>query len=226
MSIEIRRARPDDVDAIATIAQLSFGTAVDETHIRHLLLLNRNFTCAATLSNRVVGFADCFLTVSGEDEIRLELDLLGVHPSARGRGAGRQLVRSSIELARRLDVASIRALVAADNVVMQRLCAALQFQRETGSCALFVRSPTPTAAAQRNPAAACLIPVETLTYSGIWIEGDFSQPSISHALSVANQRKLETVGAVVSHADAAAQSLFRASGFACRGTFDWWTINL
>ena len=225
MSIQIRRAAADDAPVIAAISRLSFGAAMNESRIRHLLLLNRNVTWVAVLSGGAVGFADCFLTASKDDEVRLELDLLAVHPQARGRRVGRRLVRAGIERAKRLGAASIRALVAADNHAMQRLCAALGFRRSKESYALFVISPHP-ASPHKNNAAAVLIPVETLTYSGIWIEGGFSQAAINNALFVANERKLTTVGAVASNEDAAAQSLFRANGFDCLGAFDWWTINL
>ncbi len=90
MSIQIRRAAVDDAPAIAAISRLSFGTAMDEARIRHLLLLNRNITWVAVLSGGAAGFADYFLTVSQDDEVRLELDLLAVHPQARGMAAGRR----------------------------------------------------------------------------------------------------------------------------------------
>ena len=225
MSIQIRRAAVDDAPAIAAISRLSFGTAINESRIRHLLLLNRNITWVAVLSGGAAGFADYFLTVSRDDEVRLELDLLAVHPQARGMAAGQRLVGVGIEQAKRLGAASVRALVAADNHAMQRLCAALGFRRSKESYALFVISPHP-ASPHKNNAAAVLIPVETLIYSGIWIEGGFSQAAIDNALFVAHSRRLATVGAVASNEDAAAQSLFRANGFDCLGAFDWWTINL
>lgn len=75
MSIQIRRAVADDALAIAMISRASLDTEMDEARLRHLLLLNRGFTVVAS-SNRALGFADCFLTVSQDDDIRLELDLL------------------------------------------------------------------------------------------------------------------------------------------------------
>ena len=224
MSIQIRRAVADDAPAIAAISRASLDTEMDEARLRHLLLLNRGFTVVAS-SNRALGFADCFLTVSQDDDIRLELDLLAVHPEARGKGIGRELVHAGIEQAKRLGVASLRALVAVDNHVMQGLSAALGFRPSQDNSTLFVTSPHPTSPHQ-NPVKSALIPVETLTYDGIWIEGDIDQTAIDNALFIAHARKLTTVGAVVSSQDAAAQSLFRANGFDCLDKYDWWTFNL
>ena len=225
MSIQIRRAVADDAADIAMISGASLNTEMDEARLRHLLLLRRGFTFVAALSNGVVGFADYFLTASQDDDIRLEFDLLAVHPQARGRGIGRELIRAGIKQAKRLDVSILRALVAADNTSMQGLCAALEFQPSQDNSALFVTSPRPTSHHQNN-AKSILIPVETLTYAGIWIEGAVSQAAIDNALFIAHARKLTTVGAVVSSQAAAAAALFRANHFDCRGKYDWWTFNL
>ena len=226
MSIQIRRAVADDAADIAMISGASLDTEMDEARLRHLLILRRGFTFVAALSSRVVGFADYFLTVSQDDEIRLEFDLLAVHPTARGRGIGRRLVHAGIEQAGRLGAASIRALVAVDNHAMQRLGAAHQFQRSKERFALFVSARYPRSPSCANNVQACLIPVETLTYAGIWIEGAVSQAAIDNALFIASARKLTTVGAVVSSQDAVAAALFRANHFDCLDKYHWWTFNL
>ena len=226
MSIQIRRAAADDAADIAMISGASLDTEMDEARLRHLLVLRRGFTFVAALSNRVIGFADYFLTVSSDDEIRLEFDLLAVHPTTRGRGIGQRLVHAGIEQAKRLGAASIRALVAVDNHAMQRLGAANQFQRSKDRFALYVSARYPRSPSCANNVQAYLIPVETLTYAGIWIEGAVSQAAIDNALSIASARKLTTVGAVVSSQDAAAAALFRANHFDYIGKYDWWTFNL
>lgn len=225
MAIQIRPATADDAPAMAMISRASLNAEMDETRLRHLLLVKRGFTFAAVSSGRVVGFADYFLTISQNDDIRLELDLLAVHPQARGRGIGRELIRAGIKQAKRLDVSILRALVAADNTAMQSLCAALGLQPSHENSALFVTSPRPTSPHQNN-AKSILIPVETLTYDGIWIEGDIDQTAIDNALFIAHARKFTTVGAVVPSQNAAAQSLFQANHFTCLGKYDWWTFTL
>ena len=225
MAIQIRPAAADDAPAMAMISRASLNAEMDEARLRHLLLVKRGFTLAAVSSGRVVGFADYFLTISQNDDIRLELDLLAVHPQASGRGIGRELIRAGIKQAKRLDVSILRALVAADNTAMQSLCAALGLQPSHENSALFVTAPHPTSPHQNN-ANSILIPVETLTYDGIWIEGDIDQTAIDNALFIAHTRKLATVGAVVPSQNAAAQSLFQANHFACLGKYDWWTFTL
>lgn len=226
MSIQIRRAVADDATAIAMISRASLDTEMDEARLRHLLLLTRGFTFVAVSSNGVVGFADYFLTVSQDGEIRLELDLLAAHPTARGKGIGRRLVRAGIEQAERLGVSILRALVAADNAAMQGLSGALGFRRSPEHSALFVISRYPKSPSYTDNAQGYLIPVETLTYTGIWIEGAVSQAAIDNALFIAHARRLTTVGAAVSSRDTAAGALLRANGFDCRGRYDWWTFSL
>ena len=225
MAIQIRPAAADDAPAMALISRASLNAAIDEARLRHLLLVKRGFTLVADSSDRVVGFADYFLTISQNDDIRLELDLLAVHPQARGKGIGRELIRAGIKQAKRLDVSILRALVAADNTAMQGLCAALGLQPSHENSALFVTAPHPTSPHQNN-AKSILIPVETLTYDGIWIEGDIDQTAIDNALFIAHTRKLTTVGAVVPSQNVAAQSLFQANHFTCLGKYDWWTFTL
>ena len=223
MNIEIRLAVPQDAPAIVEIARLCFGEALDEARVR-ALLLERPATFAARRAGRAVGFADGFLTVAAGGEGRFELDLLAVHPQARRRGAARQLMLASVAQARRLGAASLRLLVAADNRGMQRLCEGLGFRRAAGGFALFARSP---AAARRQAAAdAHLIAVETLTYSGIWLEGRISQAAIENALAAADARGLMRVGAVVPQGDSAVQERLQSLGFACWGDYDWWSLSL
>ena len=226
MSIQIRRAVADDAPSIAMISRASLDTEMDEARLRHLLLLMRGFTFVAVSSNGVVGFADYFLTVSPDGEIRLELDLLAAHPTARGKGIGRRLVRAGIEQAERLGVSILRALAAADNAAMQGLSGALGFRRSAESFFLFTAAPLPASFRHQHDIQACLVPVETLTYTGIWIEGAVSQAAIDNALFIAHARRLTTVGAAVSSQDAAACALLRANHFNCRGRYDWWSFSL
>jgi hypothetical protein len=73
---------------------------------------------------------------------------------------------------------------------------------------------------------AHLIPVETLSYRGIWMEGILSQDAIDDAHWMARQRDASRIGAVISSEEPAVADLLRSNAFVKIGEYDWWTINL
>jgi GNAT superfamily N-acetyltransferase len=66
-----------------------------------------------------VGFCACIETPSPAGT-RLEVDMLGVLPEARGQGLGSALIRHSLEQARQRGIRRFRAVVATDNVASLR----------------------------------------------------------------------------------------------------------
>ncbi len=226
MSVRVRRAIPADAAAIAAIAEESFGEAFDRDRIRRLLQLGRNYTLLALDAQGSLAFADNFITVSETGERRLELDLLAVEAKARGMGIGRRLIAESILLARALDATLLRALVKSENQVMRRLCGSCGFALSQESYGLHVASPKPGSNVSVDVKGSHLVSVETLAYSGIWIEGALTEDAIGLALSVASARQMATVGALVAHGDRAAAKLLADNGFTLLGVYDWWTIGL
>ena len=225
MKQRIRRALPADAAAIATIAADCFGEPYDSHYIRNILISAGNHTLVAADDERVIGFADNFVTVAADGISRLELDLLGVDPGARGQGVGVALILASLSLAAQLDVGELRCLVALDNKSMNRLCQGCGLSPAPATQQLYVRSADGDLAREIHRHDAHLIAVDTLGYRGIWIEGRISAEAIESALSLAQAQGRDRVGAVFPAADLATRRLLERSGFDLAGAFRWWRFK-
>ncbi len=228
MRVSIRPALVADAAAIAAIAEACFGEAYAPKRIARLLGAGQNFTLLAQNNQGILAFSDHFITKSAPGGQRLELDLLAVKPKAQGQGIGSRLIVESLMLARALDLPSLRALVRSENLVMRRLCAAAGFMKSNASYRLYVASPKPALDAPSDLPGTHLVPVETLAYSGIWIEGALTAAAVHRALSVACARKMTTVGTLVAQGErsnCSAGQLLLDMGFRRLGIYDWWTMD-
>lgn len=224
MKAMIRRAKPEDADAIAMLAADALATPIDAESARLRRLLGDGLTFAAALDEALVGFADSFITVDRNGRRRFELDLLAVAPHIRGRGLGGRLVAASLAAASASDSRLIRALVRADNRPMRQLCRRHGFAQAPGNCELFVAAPRPVVW-RRWHHNARLIPVETLSYSGIWLEGELNQDAIDNGHWTASQKEMTIIGALIPAGTYAVAELLQANDFECIGEYNWWTIN-
>ncbi len=231
MSAVIRRAMPDDAKAMSAIAQAAFGEALEPDPVRLAKVLSQGLNFVALSRGRVVGFVGNFLTRSSSGRLRFELDLLAVAADARGAGIGAALVAASVEAAKTAETDEIRALVASSNQTMQRLCQAGGFERDQTSRALYVLDAPKGLGAGADVSSALLkdarlTPVYTLTYSGIWLEGEISPGAIDEARERAFADGMSRIGAVIPQADSRLAALLLANGFEKVGDFDWWSIRL
>ena len=226
MNVVIRPALPEDAKAITRIAKATFGHDFDCERVRQILQAKGNYTFVAERAETILGYADSFVSRSSLGSLRCELDLLAVDKSARGLGIGAQLARQSTHLAVALDADLARTLVRTENFVMRDLMRRCGFKQSLEVFRLFVNDRV----AQVCPLAPChsghLIKVDTLSYSGIWIEGRISTEVIEAAIAQAIVEDLQTIGAVVSSSDTVAQSSLAACGFSDIGAYHWWTLNL
>ena len=225
MSVQIRPAKPEDAGAIARIAAITGVASIDAESPRVSQILGESRTLVAAIYGDVIGFADGFFTPDPTGGRRYELDLLAVAPAARGRGVGKSLAAASLAAARDGGARHIRALVRCDNTAMQQLCRRCGFSRSSKCFALQVIDPRPVAPRSRYHDAR-LIAVETLSYAGLWLEGELSQEAIDDAHWLASQRGLTVIGAAMPCEALAAGNLLRANGFQKMGEYHWWTVNL
>ena len=226
MSVKIRRARAEDATAIADICENSFEEMPDRNRLRRLLVNESNFTFVATDGLSVLGFVDNFISCSQQGNQRMELDLMAVYAWARGRGVGKQLFHASIALTKRIGLSSIRALVKVDNLAMQKLCESMGWSRSPDRIILFVRSPAPSNASAPTDHRGHLVSVDTLTYNGVWIEGDLSQNSVDAAMIVAMKERRTVVGAAVRENNGSAMRVLLNNAFEMADAYHWWELNL
>lgn len=225
MSVLIRIANPADARAIGRIAADSGVASIDADARRVRRVLAESQAFVATIDAAVIGFAGCLFTAHPAGGRRFELDLLAVAPEAQSRGAGGKLVAASIAYARDERARQMRALVRRENAAMQRLCLRHGFARSSEAFELHVVNPQPVARRSRLHNAR-VIPVETLSYAGIWLEGELSREAIADAHHLASQIEATVIGAVIPSKALETGKLLQASGFQKLGAYHWWTINL
>ena len=222
MMLAIRQATQADFAAIEQIITNTFDERI-EPGAKHL---QSNLILAAELDGALVGFAANFLTRSAVGESRFELDLLAVDPAARGRGVGFALVARCIQAACKSGADSLRALVRADNLTMSRICARAGLLCLARPHQLYIADAEPMIAPGTVAHAAHLVAVDTLTYSGIWLEGKLSQAAIDQAHQRARAENRSRIGALVPAVDEQSAALLTRSGFISVGAFFWWSLRL
>ena len=227
MKVSIVVATREHTADIALIAAEALSAHIDVDSPRVQQLLSESLTYVAIVDGRVIGFVDCFVTVDAVRQHRFELDLLAVSPAAQGRGVGSLLVAQSLSAAHQSQAAKIRTLVRCENYPMQRICARNGFERSALSFQLYVSAAKAIAADASRDHRARLLPVDTLTYSGIWLEGELSQDAIDEGRSALLSRgRNSRIGAVISAHDTNTIELLRANSFELIGDFDRWSFNL
>ncbi|MCY4147030.1 MAG: GNAT family N-acetyltransferase [Chloroflexi bacterium] len=222
MTLLIRPAAQADMAVIAQIAATTFAEGIlpQRDHLRS------NFLLVAEWHGAVVGFAASFLTRSAAGTTRFELDLLAVDAAARGRGVGSGLVARCIQTASASGADSLRALARTDNLVMSRIGARAGLLRSACAYDLYIAEATPMNAPASIAHAAHLVPVDTLTYRGIWLEGGLSQAAVDLAHHRAQSQQRSRIGALVPVADAPVAALLTKNGFVSVGEFCWWSLRL
>ncbi|GAB4573271.1 MAG: hypothetical protein Kow0077_15110 [Anaerolineae bacterium] len=220
----IRRAVPQDARAIAAIKQATWpeenpGAPLDR--IAAIIREPDHVVQVAEINGALAGFIDSFVTLSAEGVRRWEIDLLAVHPGYRRRGLGRALVAASFAAGRNFHPALARALIRLDNVASQRAFAANAFTPLPERYRLMIGTPE----ASENtapPPDAHLIPVQTLNYAGLWIEGQPTTTDCLSARAICARHGWPVAGAVIRTHQQAAIRAAKEAGFTAVEDFQWW----
>ena len=187
-------------------------------------VIPQHHTLVAIEEGAIVGFVDAFMTVSKGGARRFEVDLLGVLPACQGRGIARQLVAEAVEQSTQPDVRQVRALIRESNVPSQRCFAACGFERSDIPLRLFAADAQ--AGMETNVhVPAHFVVVETLTYSGIWLEGELSAAAFGQARALLHRNEWQVAGTLIPSSDADTQLLAEKAGFERVGEYRWWTLN-
>jgi ribosomal protein S18 acetylase RimI-like enzyme len=206
-----------------TLAQLIRETGLDDTPDIEWIARVIGSTTRATLLETAddgapIGFVDAFMTVSAEGVPRWEVDLIGVHPGYRGRGVAQRLIAASVEAGRGQGAQGLRALIHVDNGASAGAFRRVGFVPVISAHELYV-SDTPLDTTPTTLACpAHLIPVCTLTYSGVWIENDHSPQSLRSALAIRAKYGWFIAGVLLPTGSP------KPEAFARVGEYRWWTL--
>ncbi|MEL6405143.1 MAG: N-acetyltransferase [Chloroflexota bacterium] len=216
----IHTPTPNHALGIANCIQLSFGESASVENIARIIEEKQHTTyISLSPAGQVAGFVDTFQTKAQDNTSRHEIDLLAVHPDHRRNGIARKLVQASLR-ASNSDMS--RALVASDNKPMQNNLHKLGFQ-QSKLHALYTASTSATLVATSTDAH--LIPVDTFTYNGIWLEGNITPQAINAALYQRTQQQRDVVGVVIATDNIDAINNLQIAKFERINTYHWWHIQ-
>ncbi len=201
--IVVRSATPADVDGVAAVVRDVWAREIRPQVCR---AQTGDDTCGlwvAVREGHVVGFASAFLTVNEAQERRWELDLVAVSPPLQGQGLGERLIRRAFQDGAQRDVALVRALVRVGNLPSQKAFRRAGFTTDRQVYHLLQWSPRPDSIPTAAVDGVSLLPVDTLIYRGLWIEGleDVSptrqSPVVAAARSIIAREGRLNAGALV-----------------------------
>src|SRR4051812_12129153 len=138
---EIRTAKITDIVEIGRIIVAVWPDSTVNTYrIEKVLNDPTHLTMVYEIKEQVVGFADGFLTTSGDGIKRWELDLLAVHPDFQRRGIASALVTANTEIGKSMGAEIARGLVAVDNIGSQRAFSKSGYETNGVVCELMIAS--------------------------------------------------------------------------------------
>lgn len=174
--LDIRLANPSDAQAIHLILQETWGDSLLFDVFMDHISSPVHQVLAAVAAGEIVGFLSAFLVPSPVS--RWEIDLIVVRSTRRGKGIGTSLIEEALTYGSHLGVPWAKASIRVDNYASQRIFSKTGFTRDIQVGTLFVWDPVACESATNVPETVHFIPVDTLTYRGLWIEG-FSASHLS-----------------------------------------------
>ncbi|MDX1436087.1 MAG: GNAT family N-acetyltransferase [Anaerolineales bacterium] len=225
MEISVRPAEAADAEDLADLHHLVWPRdRVDPDRFQRLLAGDSHRAHIALDPLGVVGYADGFATESQQDRPRWELDLLAVHPRARRRGIGTELVVEQINTARRAGARSIRALVRLSNRGGHRTFARAGMTPDLTVYHLYT-APLGDDQSPKLPRASRLLEVETLTYDGLWLEGAITSEVIVSLLKHAAPDGDRLVGMLIDPHQIAGDDAEKMVAMTFVGAFQWYSLD-
>ncbi|MAS35254.1 MAG: hypothetical protein CL610_14675 [Anaerolineaceae bacterium] len=221
MTIHIQ---PASINQAASIAQLKSVVWPDEManaeQVAQALRQPDHRAFVALADQRVVGFVDAFPTTNAAGHTRWEIDLLAVHPAYQGQKIGQRLIEAAVQAGQPHPITS-RALIQVDNHASQGAFRRCGFSPDWQVYQLMIA--TGQQAGNPQPLEqAVLIPVVTMNYSGLWLEGTFSAANLRAAQAECHRRDSSLVGALIPTNQAQALAAAETLGYAPIELFHWW----
>lgn len=224
--MELRQATPDDIPHIAAIKSAVWPDEHNKLqHMAAVIAETDHVTVIAFEDGEAAGFADGFLTLSASGVLRWELDLLAVHPDFRGRGLAPQLIQVNLEAARWTEPKQSRALIQVENSASERSFARCGYVPDDFVSGLYVAIDGKISGHPVVEKGHHLIPVNTLSYSGVWVEGAFSQAGFDAGQLVRIKHGWQVAGAVLPVHDHEAITAAEKSGYQFIAHYRYWHLT-
>lgn len=223
--MDIRLAQQGDLAAILHVKQATWPEeAVNPVYVADVLRDSGHVTHLAVVDGGIAGFIDGFLTLAADGVRRWEADLLAVHPDYRNRGLAVRLVAENTRAGLEMGADMARALIRLDNTGSQRTFGRSGYICDQNECTMYVSPDSPDSAVDLSP-NTYLVPVSTINYRGLWVEGELSTDSLRYAQQVREQHGYDLVGAVIPNNQREAVHAAIQSGFTLVGGYQWWLLK-
>ena len=166
---DVRLAQLDDAEAIHRILQETWGESLLFDVFADHISSPEHQVFVAVEAGEVVGFLSAFLVSSPIS--RWEIDLIIVRSTIQGRGIGTSLIKEALTYGSNFGVRWAKASIRIDNYASQRAFFKAGFTTDAQVRNLFIWDPLACQSTTNVPETVHLIPVDTLMYRGLWIEG-------------------------------------------------------
>lgn len=173
---DVRLACPEDAQAIHLILQEAWGDSLLFDVFTAHISSPEHQVFVAVAAGEVVGFLSAFLIPSPVP--RWEIDLVVVCATSRGKGIGTSLIEEALVYGSHLGARWAKASIRVDNYASQRAFSKVGFTTDAQVGNVFVWDPLACKSTTNVPETVHFIPVDTLTYRGLWIKG-FSESQLS-----------------------------------------------
>ena len=168
--IRVRRATSADRAGVERIVNHVWDQDVRDDAFRAHLQAETHSLRVAEAQGEVVGFVSAFVTQAWGGRVRWEIDLIAVEPAYQGQGVGGRLIAKTCRDGQMRGADLARALIRVDNLPSQRAFSRRGFSSDGEIYQLLIWTPRP-GAERPCPDRVALLPVDTLIYRGLWIEG-------------------------------------------------------
>ena len=166
---DVRLAQVDDAEAIHLILQETWGESLLFDVFADHISSPEHQGFVAVGAGEVVGFLSAFLVSSPIP--RWEIDLIIVHSANQGKGIGTSLIQEALTYGTHLGVHLAKASIRIYNYASQRAFSKVGFTTDAQVRSLLLWNPLAFKFVVSVPETVYFIPVDTLTYRGLWIEG-------------------------------------------------------
>ena len=167
--LDIRLADADDAQAIHLILKEVWGESLLFDVFIESISSSLHQVLVAVEDGEIAGFLSAFL-VAGQSP-RWEIDILAARPKSQAKGIGTSLIKETLIRGSKLGAHQARAVIRVGNDASQRAFSNTGFATDSQARKLLLWEPSACESVNSTPKAVHLIPVNTLTYRGLWIEG-------------------------------------------------------
>ncbi len=220
----IRPAIASDIPGIAQVCEAAFAEQIEpEVCLRQIAAPTIDLHVAVE-GNEVAGFV-----LRLRPRWRSGQPRLAVRPQSQGRGYGQRLIESTWTAARRRGFRLSRALIRADNAPSQRCFAHCGYATDQRPHSLYIWPPQ-SGAANGKTDPVRLLPVDTITYRGLWLEGladasaEIQHRAVQQARAYCAREDRGPSRALITDPSRLDVALLEQAEL--KGEYYWWTITL